>query len=140
MLNKYLIQYKSVNDNAFIQSIKQAYDSFDHGSKTIIFIEPYGAVLALLKRGLERGYNIVILTADADLRIVPPYILDQAKLAINVDTSHEHDVMHLIKAINRAIPIDAVIPGFEYFVPIASKAANYLRVPSISNKQVMALR
>lgn len=140
MQNKNLIQYQSVNDNAFVKSIKQAYESFDLSAKTILLIEPYGAATALLKRGLERGFNMIILTADADFRIVASAILQEAKLAIKVDTANESVVLELAKAINRVIPIDAVMPGFEYFVPVAAKAAHELKVLGVDLAHLMSLR
>lgn len=124
----------------FIELIVQGYKNFDLTKKTVLFIEPYGAVLSLLKRGLERKYNIIVLTANCDFRVVPDEILNQVTIGINIDTANNNSVLELARKLQQYMPIDAVIPGFEYFVPIASRVSSLLKVPGIDCKQVLNLR
>lgn len=53
----HLINYTTQPE--FIKLIVQEYKNFDLTKKTILFIEPYGAVLSLLRRGLEK--SIILL-------------------------------------------------------------------------------
>lgn len=133
-----LINYTEKSE--FIELIVQVYKNFDLAKKTILFIEPYGAVISLLKRGLEKKYNIIILTANCDFRVVPDEILNQATICINIDTANNNSVLELAGKLQRYMSIDAVIPGFEYFVPIASRVSSLLKVPGIDCKQVLNLR
>jgi len=134
----HLINYTTQPE--FIQLIVQGCKSFDLTQKTILFIEPYGAVLSLLKRGLEKKYNIIVLTANSDFRVVPDELLNQAGLNINIDTANNNSVLELAGILQQHMSIDAVIPGFEYFVPIASKVSTLLKVSGIDCKHVLNLR
>ncbi|MBN9231907.1 MAG: ATP-grasp domain-containing protein [Legionella sp.] len=137
-MRTYLINYTEQPE--FIELIVQGYKKFDLAKKTILFIEPYGAVLSLLKRGFEKKYNIIVLTANSDFRVVPDEILNQATISIKIDTANNHSVVDLAEKLYQQMSIDAVIPGFEYFVPIASKVSALLKVPGIDYKHVLNLR
>ena len=123
----------------FTQAIKAKISQFNP-SPIIIFIEPYGAALSLIKFGKEKGYNIIIFTANTDLRIVPISILNLIGLSVQIDTKHEDELFKLMSILKRMIKIDAVIPGFEYFVPIAIKLSQYLHTPCMSINNAMQLR
>lgn len=53
----HLINYTTQPE--FIKLIVQEYKNFDLTKKTILFIEPYGAVLSLLKEDLKK--SIILL-------------------------------------------------------------------------------
>lgn len=132
--------YEFIEQKDFIELLKKLNLDFHHRQKNILFIEPYGASLSLLKRGLEKGWNIILFTADTDLRIVPKQIIDAVKLAVKIDTSNEIRMLDLIDILKDAVTFHAVIPGFEYFVPAAARVSQYLNLPGLSLNQVMHLR
>ena len=138
MSKKSLISF--LNEEDFVGFIQKKQEQFQKNNKTILFIEPYGAVVSLLKRGLETGFNIIIFTACSDLRIVPLKLIDSVQLAIEVDTADQNQVLKLAQLLSRHMQIDAVIPGFEYFVPIAAYVSRELNNFGISLEHVMALR
>jgi biotin carboxylase len=123
-----------------VNIIQQQLNQIDQSRKTILFIEPYGASLALCQRGVECGYNLIILTADTDLRRVPAAIVQSAVMSIKVDTAKDANVLGLIDVLKNKIRFDAVIPGFEYFVPVAAKVSCLLGLPGIDDGDVMNLR
>lgn len=106
----------------------------------VVFIEPYGASVSLLKRGIERGYFIIVLSANRDMRVVPSFILQQVQRSIVVDTADETAVLSVISDLLKELTIHAVIPGFEYFVPIAAKASAMAGVPGIPVDRVSCVR
>ena len=110
MNKKSLISF--LNEEDFVGVIQKQQEQFKKNNKTILFIEPYGAVLSLLKRGLSTGFNIIIFTACSDLRIVPLTLIDSVQLAIEVDTADQNQVLKLARLLSRDMQIDAVIPGF----------------------------
>jgi len=132
--------YAFIDQNKFIEFLSKLNSDFHTSEKNILFIEPYGASISLIKRGIEKGWNIIILTADADLRVVPQQVIDSVKLAIKIDTANEMIIMDLVKSLYSMMIFHAVIPGFEYFVPIAAKVSRYLNLPGIALNQVMQLR
>ena len=111
-----------------------------NSSKTILFIEPYGATLSLLKHGVSRGYEIIILTAETDLRMVPEAIKNVAALTIHIDTADAEAVLHCVVMLQALWTIHAVVPGFEYFVPLAARVSEFLHLPGIPYAKVMQLR
>lgn len=137
-MSTHLINYTAQQE--CIELIVQRYKKFDSKRKIILFIEPYGAVLSLLKRGLEKKYNIIVLTANCDFRVVPDELLNQTAMSINIDTANNNSVLELAATLQQLMCIDAVIPGFEYFVPIASRVSTLLEVPGIDCKNVLNLR
>jgi len=138
MRNTILMKY--TDHRNFKQMILDVFNDFNSNTKTILFIEPYGSALSLLKLGIASGFNIIILTAHSDLRIVSSAILQSVQLSIQIDTIHDSTMLQLMSMLRDRIKIDAVIPGFEYFVPIAATISNYLGLPGIGVDHVMQLR
>ncbi len=134
------ILHDFVNQHQFVNVLKQEMQRIDPNQKSILFIEPYGATLSLLKRGLAKGWNIMIVTANTDMRIVPRSILDAVHLVIKSDTANESVMLELTSCMHEVIRLHAVIPGFEYFVPIAAKVSQLLNLPGIHPHHVMQLR
>ena len=128
------------NDTHFFNHIKDAVSHFNLPYKTILFIEPYGASQSLLKRAIARKFNIIILTANTDLRIVPDYLISQVQFAVQIDTMNADLIIQFAQLINQYTKIDAVIPGFEYFVPIAAQVSHCLGTASIAIQDVLKVR
>lgn len=124
----------------FIAALTQQIERLNPDCKTVIFIEPYGSVLPLLHRGVRSGFNIIILTANTDMRKVSLEILEAVTLSIQVDTVNDVDLMRLTQIIKKMTTIHAVIPGFEYFVPVAIKMANHLGLQTIRPDNIQQFR
>lgn len=120
--------------------IKKLAKNVSQSDKIILFIEPYGSTISLLKRGLVNGYKIIIFTANSELRTVAADIIASSTLSLKVDTANEIDVLNLVKLLNEYIVVNAVLPGFEYFLPIVATINHYLKLPGISPDDVMQLR
>ena len=133
-----LIKY--TRDGDFINYLRMNKHRINGSNKTVLFIEPYGATLSLLRHGLSQGFNIIVLTANSDLRVVPNAILSSVQIAIAIDTASDTEILHLMDEMRHEIHLDAVIPGFEYFVSIAAKVSCKLGLPGIDVEHVINLR
>ncbi len=131
-----VIEFKSI-DKLKTQVINQLVFK---KSKTILFIQPYGACLSLLLHGLSKGYQIIIFSAQKDLRVVSETILSSVALTIIIDTANEESVLSCSMFLQEIIQIHAVVPGFEYFVPLAAKVNESLNLPGVPLNKVMQLR
>jgi biotin carboxylase len=89
---------------------------------------------------LAQAYNIIILSADSDLRRVPASLLKEVMLSIFIDTAKETVLLECVSQLQEVIEINAVIPGFEYFVPVAARISQHLKLPGIAYEHVMQLR
>jgi len=126
-------------ENKFLKLIEMQLIKLDPNKKNLLFLEPYGATLALLKYGL-RIYNIILITANTDFRILPENIIEEVPLSLKADTINEAEILEVIKFLHEHISICAVIPGFEYFVPLANKINEWLQLPSISSANILNFR
>lgn len=133
-----LIPFK--DEQKCLDLINQKIKSFDTKQPTIVFIEPYGSITSLIQYCFNKSYNLIVLTAQVGLRKSTETILSMSQLSIKIDTTNEYFLWHLISLLKQKIIISAVIPGFEYFVPIVSKINNWLSLPSISSNTVMNFR
>lgn len=131
---------KFQNEKIIRKTILKTLENNNSKFKTILFIEPYGSTISLLKRGVENGYSVIILTANQGLRIVPDEIIELAQFSFLVDTADTLSVINLVKLLDEYIVIDAVIPGFEYFVPVASMISDFLNLPCTDMVDIKALR
>src|SRR5271163_664042 len=108
MSQNHLLAFK--NDDHFMKKIKEECASWDPKKKTLLFIEPYGAVNSLLKRALARGHQVVVLTANTDLRIVSRQIREAAHLTVQVDTANDRSIRQLGRHLSSRWRLDAVVP------------------------------
>ncbi|VVC76272.1 Alanine-anticapsin ligase BacD [Aquicella siphonis] len=109
-------------------------------NRTMVFIEPYGSGISMLKRAWASGFNIIILTANSGLRKVADTIIESAHLAIRIDTMDDECVLKLLQFLRQHTLMDTVIPGFEYFVPLAAYANAMLGLPGTNTDLVACLR
>ena len=126
--------------NKKITVINKQLKTINPNQKTILFVQPYGSVLSLLQQGVSNNYNLIILTAQVDLRVVPVFIIEMVDLAIQVDTADNVAVLELVNILSKEMHIDAVIPGFEYFVPLVAQINDYLQLPGMDISQAMQVR
>lgn len=138
MSQEQMIQY--TNDQHFKAQIKEKYNAWDPQKKTILFIEPYGAVNSLLKRAIHGGHQVVVFTSNTDLRIVSRQVRETSHLIIQVDTASDRKVRQLGQYLGSQERIHAVIPGFEYFVPQAARLSRDLNLPGLTPAKVINLR
>lgn len=137
-----------INENNYIifnatdvaQKIVNIASSYDKEAPLLLFIEPYGACLSLLKHAVARGMSVVIFTANQDLRRISESVLNDALLTIEVETADIAAVLAAANLLSQVLPIAAVIPGFEYFVSAAAAVAKELSLPSIADENVLGLR
>lgn len=114
--------------------------SYQKAAPLLLFIEPYGACLSLLKHAVAHGMSVIIMTANDDLRKIAASILKEALLTIQVETADNAAMIAAANLLRSLFTIDAVIPGFEYFVPVAAAVAAQFSLPSIEENNVFGLR
>lgn len=133
-----IITYTDVilSESRFLDALRQ----INPNLKTIIFIEAFSHTIPLIRQGVEKGYNILILTANSLLRRVSSEIIGHSRLIIEVDTLNEKQILSVVQRLRNDFPIHAVIPGLEYFVPIAAKVSEFLELPTMRSGDVMKLR
>jgi biotin carboxylase len=108
--------------------------------KTIAIVEPASAGLDLIATGHALGLKVIVLSHDHGDRQVPAHTLRRASRLVVVDTNDDQAVMRALVELHRREPISAVLPGFEYYVPLAARLSALLGLPGIPPDSVDALR
>lgn len=134
----YLIKF--THQPSFLEIVKYHYSHFNLTKKTVLIIEPYGSTMPFIQRGIENQFNVIILTANKDLRKVPLAWIEAVALAIEVDTANEMHLLTLAGYLKSCMVLHAIIPGFEYFVPVAIKMSRYFNLPSVDAVNALDLR
>jgi biotin carboxylase len=97
----------------------------------VAIVEPRSSGWQLIDCAVALGHEVVVLTADAGGRRIPGQHLRQARHVEILDTNDDRAVLDAIERLHRKERLDAVLPGFEYYVPLAAQAAAGLGLPGI---------
>ncbi|AEV81260.1 argininosuccinate lyase [Actinoplanes sp. SE50] len=95
---------------------------------TVVVLEPQSSGLSLLRYGKAAGHRIVVLSRDAGDRRVPDDHRRYIDELIEVETN---DQAAVDAALDRLPRIDAVVPGLEFHVGVAARAAARLGLPGL---------
>jgi len=106
----------------------------------IMVIEPRSSGCRLIDSAAERGDEAIVLTADRGGRRVPEAHRAHAAHVQVVDTNDDTAVIAAARRLHAAAPLDAVVPGFEHYVPVAARVAADLGLPGIGVEAAMRLR
>jgi biotin carboxylase len=86
------------------------------------------------------GLRPVLLTAHSDDRVLPDDIHKLAAHVIIANTARDADAIAAVQAFHHRMPLAAVVPGFEYFVPLAARIAAALGLPGLPPDKVENVR
>jgi biotin carboxylase len=97
----------------------------------VAIVEPRSSGWLLIDRAAALGHEVAVLTAGAGGRLVPAKHLRHAHHVETVDTNDGTAVLDAMERLHSKEPLDAVLPGFEYYVPVAAAAAQALGLPGL---------
>jgi len=98
----------------------------------VAIVEPRSSGWWLIDCAAAMGHEPVIITAGAGARRVPAEHLRHAHHVETVDTNADHAVLEAVRRLRAAGTIDAILPGYEYYVPLTATLADYLGLPGTS--------
>lgn len=114
--------------------------SKQHEAPTILIIEPSSAGPALISTARRMNLSPVVLTHGQGARTVPARYLSDAHRVAIVDTNEASEVIAASRRLAAEMHVVAVLPGFEYYVPIAARAAAALGLPGLDPAVADAFR
>lgn len=97
----------------------------------VAVVEPRSSGWQLIDRAAALGHEVIVLTADAGGRQVPARHLRHARHVEILDTNDDGAVLDAVSRLHGKERLDGILPGFEYYVPLAAQAATVLGVPGI---------
>ncbi|HEY0165760.1 MAG TPA: ATP-grasp domain-containing protein [Jatrophihabitans sp.] len=98
----------------------------------LLIIQPVSAGLGLVEAALRQGLRPVVLSFEQEDRTVPASMIeDDAVEVYQVDTNDRAAVIAAAERLAESHDISGVVPGFEYFVPVAAEVAARLGLPGL---------
>ncbi|QXJ21628.1 ATP-grasp domain-containing protein [Actinomadura graeca] len=95
----------------------------------ILIVEPVSSGTRLVEDCRALGAQVVVASADSGDRLLSDGLRDLADQVLVVETNDEEA---LVRAVDRALPLDAVLPGVELGIPAAARVGHRLGVTSLS--------
>jgi biotin carboxylase len=108
--------------------------------KNVLIIEPSSSGLQLITNCKQMGHNVIVMTACRDDRVVSQNFLSNTTHILRVDTNDEDSAIEAALEFHENCPFDAVVPGFEYYIPLATKIASKLELSTISPETAKNVR
>ena len=111
-----------------------------HGKKTLLFIEPCLSSYPLVLKAKEKGYTTLVLSAPSEHGLLPEEVLNASSSFFQLNITNDVAVFDLVRKIAQKFYIDGVIPGAEYYVPLAAKVALYLDRPGLIPESALGIQ
>lgn len=108
--------------------------------KKVLIVEPSSSGYVLIQKGKECGHKVIVMTYDADDRKIPERYLQYADELVIVDTNDDQAAIQKAREYHQDHGIDAVVPGFEYYVPLAAQISADLGLRGLNPNTVRSLR
>lgn len=105
--------------------------------RTVAVIEPQSSGLSLLSYAKRAGHRVVVLSRDDGDRRVPDGHRGWIDRLVELDTN---DQAAVDAALAREPRVDAVVPGLEFYVSVAARAAARLGLPGLPVATVERVR
>lgn len=109
-------------------------------SPSVIIIEPHSSGVHLVSRCEAMGMRVVLLTRNAGARQPSLTCLHNAHRVEVIDTNDPVAVISLVVAIASQEEVCAIIPGFEYYVPLAAHCTRALGLQGPNPQHVFKVR
>jgi len=103
-------------------------------------VEPVSSGLALVDAAVARGCDAVVFTAGTGDRALPRAYRDRVAALVAVDTNDEGALARAVADRHRSASLDALLPGFEYYVPSVARIAASVGLPGLPVDRVDAVR
>ncbi len=107
----------------------------------LLIIQPVSAGLGLIDAALRHGLRPVVLSFQQQDRTLPASMVDNDAVEIHsVDTNDRAAVLAVADRLAAGGDICGVVPGFEYFVPVAAEVAARLGLPGLAPEVAVRVR
>jgi biotin carboxylase len=106
----------------------------------VLVVEPASSGTTLLAEAADLGLDVIVASHDhGDRRLADEHRI-HVDTMIRVDTNDDDALTSAVLAFAGSRPLDAVVPGFEFYVPAAARLARKLGLPGLDPWQALACR
>lgn len=106
----------------------------------IVVVEPISSGLTLINEAKSMNLEVVVASSGHEDCTLPEDIFNLVDDFLIVDTNDENALSEALINFANRVRVDAILPGFEYFVPIVSKINAKLNLPGLPLESVEAVR
>lgn len=106
----------------------------------VLVVEPMSSGTALLGAAHDLGLETVVLSYDRDDRRLPDRVRKDIDTLVVLDTNDEAALLGTALRLHRQRGFAGVLPGFEFYVPVAARIAARLGLPGLAVDSVAKVR
>ncbi|MFE9427444.1 ATP-grasp domain-containing protein [Kitasatospora sp. NPDC006697] len=106
----------------------------------VLCIEPMSSGAALLGAAHDLGLETVVLSYDGDDRRLADRVRQDTDTLVVLDTNDEAALTAAAVRLHREREFAGVLPGFEFYVPVAARIAAELGLPGLAADSVAEVR
>jgi len=98
----------------------------------VIIVQPVTAGLLLIDAARRHGLHPIVLCHQRPDQMVPAAVVAEGTATLHrVETNDRDAVLAMVKHLADSQDVVGVLPGFEYYVPVAAEAAASLGLPGL---------
>jgi biotin carboxylase len=109
-------------------------------TQRIVVVEPISAGNSLVEQAHALGWEVLVASYDQDDRTLCEGTRRLANSIIQVDTNDEQALQIALKEAGRSVPLDGVVPGCEFYVPVVARICAQLGLPGLDPATVDLVR
>lgn len=106
----------------------------------VLIIEPVSSGTLLVSAAHAAGHRVTVVSAGQGDRCLPDRLRARVDAVLTVDSNDEDKVLDAVVRAHEQQPFDAVLPGFEYYVPLVARLAARLGLPGLAEEAALRLR
>ncbi|WP_255949514.1 ATP-grasp domain-containing protein [Streptomyces odontomachi] len=106
----------------------------------VLIIEPVSSGTLLISAAHAAGHQVSVVSAGQGDRCLSDAFRDLVDTVITVDSNDEDKVLDAVVRAHERQPFDAILPGFEYYVPLVARLAARLGLPGLTEAAALRLR
>ncbi|MFF5333375.1 ATP-grasp domain-containing protein [Streptomyces sp. NPDC013181] len=106
----------------------------------VLIVEPVSSGTRMVEDAHRLGFEVVVASAGVDDRSLPPGFEGFVDTLLTVDTNDERALADAVVAYHAEHPLDALVPGAEFYIPAVTRLVHRLGLPGLPLEAVDLVR
>ncbi|MEU5658879.1 ATP-grasp domain-containing protein [Streptomyces sp. NPDC047737] len=106
----------------------------------VLIVEPVSSGTRTVEDAYLLGFEVVVASAGVDDRTLPPGVAGFVGTLLTVDTNDEQALADAVLAYHAEHPVDAIVPGAEFYIPAVTRLVHRLGLPGLPLEAIDPVR
>lgn len=106
----------------------------------VLIVEPVSSGTRMVEDAHRLGFEVVVASAGVDDRSLPSGLTGCVDTLLTVDTNDEQALGDAVLAFHADHPVDALVPGAEFYIPAVTRLVHRLGLPGLPLEAVDLVR